>query len=82
MIVKTEGGSLYLPKGHPSLQDENIKQHIGIVGLQLEEYEPKFEENMLIRKSDLNYYIYNSIKDKNPINWDGIGLYRAVRTEK
>ncbi len=37
---------------------------------------------MLIRKSDLNYYIYNSIKDKNPINWDGIGLYRAVRTEK
>jgi hypothetical protein len=50
--------------------------------LQLEEYEPKFEENMLIRKSDLNYYIYNSISDKNPINWDGIGLYRAVRTEK
>ena len=37
---------------------------------------------MLIRKSDLNYYIYSSISDKNPINWDGIGLYRAVRTEK
>jgi Xaa-Pro aminopeptidase len=41
-----------------------------------------FEEKALIEKSKLNYYIYNSIKDKEPIEWEGIGLYRAVRTEK
>lgn len=30
----------------------------------------------------INYYIYSKIKDKNFIEWDGIGLYRAVRTQK
>ena len=32
--------------------------------------------------SGLNYYVYSSIKDKEPITRDGIDLYRAVRTEK
>ena len=32
--------------------------------------------------SGLNSYVYSSIKDKEPITWDGIDLYRAVRTEK
>lgn len=30
----------------------------------------------------LNYSIYNSIQNKNPIEWEGIGLYRAVRNDK
>jgi Xaa-Pro aminopeptidase len=36
----------------------------------------------LITKKNLNFYIYSAIQDKEPIEWDGIGLYRAVRTEK
>lgn len=33
-------------------------------------------------KSQMNYHIYNQIRNKNPIQWEGIGLYRAVRTDK
>ena len=67
LIVKLEGGSLYLPQGHPSLKSEAVQKHLDQVGIKLEPYEPKFEEGALITKSTLNYYIYSEIKDKNPI---------------
>ena len=50
--------------------------------ISVEVYEPVFEEKALITKSGINYYIYNSIVSKEPIEWEGIGMYRAVRTEK
>lgn len=36
LIIRKEGGSLYLPKGHPSLQSEAIQQHLGLAQIKLE----------------------------------------------
>jgi Xaa-Pro aminopeptidase len=81
LVVKTAGGALYLPTDHPSLGSQTLKDYLGKVDLQLQPYEPVFEEDALINKSSLNYYIFSSIKDKNPIEWDSIGVYRAVRSQ-
>jgi hypothetical protein len=43
LIVRLEGGSLYLPKDNPSLNSEAVKNHLGKVGIKVEPYEPVFE---------------------------------------
>ena len=82
LIIKNEGGTLYLPGDHPSLTSEVLKEYLAKFGLSVAPYEPVFEDSALVTKDTLNLYIFNAIKDKNPISWEGIGLYRAVRTEK
>ena len=71
-----------MPKKHPSLKSETVKTHLSAAGIKVEEYEPTFDENSLIQKSGLNLYVYDQIKDRNPIEWEGIGLFRAVRAQK
>ena len=82
LIIKSEGGSLYLPKDHPSLTSATLIDFLSKLNIKLEAYEPVFEAGALINKSTINYYVFSSIKDKDPIEWEGIGLYRAVRTDK
>jgi Xaa-Pro aminopeptidase len=36
----------------------------------------------LINKNQLNYNLYNHLKDLNYIEWEGINLYRAIKTDK
>jgi hypothetical protein len=64
LIIKSEGGNLYLPKSHPSLNSEEIIGHLQKVNIGLQPYEPIFESKSLIVKSSLNYYVYNAIADK------------------
>ncbi len=80
MVIKSEGGTLYLPKGHPSQNDKAVADHLSKVGLVVGEYEPELPEKTLVQKGSLNHYLFSSLKE--PIEWNGIGLYRAVRTDK
>jgi hypothetical protein len=36
----------------------------------------------LINKNQLNYNLFNNLKDLNYIEWEGINLYRAIKTDK
>lgn len=38
LIIRKEGGSLYLPKDHPSLNSQEIQQHLAKVDLKLDVY--------------------------------------------
>jgi predicted FMN-binding regulatory protein PaiB len=71
---------LYLPKNHPSKGNQAVIDHLSKANIQLAEYEPEFPEKTLVVKNSLNHYIYSSLKE--PIEWEGIGLQRAVRTDK
>lgn len=82
LVVRREDGSLFLPKQHPSLESEAVREHLAKANIRVEAYEPVFDEGSLIQKSGLNLYVYDMIKDKSPIEWEGIGLYRAVRHQK
>ena len=75
-----EGGRLYLPEQHPSFTDLTIRNHLLTVGIEVTSGEPQLEAACLANKADVNYHIYRSIS--KPIEWEGIGLYRAVRTAK
>lgn len=72
---------MYLKKDHVSFNSEQIRTHLKKVGIEIEDYPPKFDESTLIQSSVLNYYLYSNLV--NPIEWsEGIGLYRAVRDQK
>jgi len=36
LVIRKQGGSLYLPKGHPSLGNQSIQQHLTLAGINLE----------------------------------------------
>ena len=63
-----------------SLNDETIKAHLDKEKIALLPYEAVYPKKLLCQNSQLNYSIYSKIE--TPIEWGGIGLYRAVRAPK
>lgn len=74
---------LYLPSHHPHHvgHSEELKAHLDSLNVVVKSYPwAPFPEKTLVQKGEVNYLIYSSLKD--PISWDGIGLYRAKRNQK
>ena len=69
LVITLDGGRLYLPEEHPSLQCSELKAHLDLMKINVEPYPPKFEANSLIVKDSLNYSIYEQVKNQNCIEW-------------
>ena len=86
LLIVPEGQtphSLYLPSHHPNLtsQTEELKSHLTSLGVEIKSYPlVEFPERLLSQKDELNYLTYSKLKD--PVEWKGIGLYRAKRNQK
>lgn len=63
-----------------SLNDETVKAHLAKEKIEVLPYDAYFPDKILCQVSQLNYDIYSKLK--TPIEWGGIGLYRAVRADK
>ena len=55
-------------------------KHLEKANLTIKPYDAVFPQKVLCQQNQLNHHIFSGIKE--PIAWDGIGLYRAVRSDK
>lgn len=81
-MVTVEGGRLYLPLSHSPVADLDVVNHLKSLKIQVVIEEPRFEEKSLVVKDSVNFFIFEQIKDKKFIEWEGIGLQRAIKTSK
>jgi Xaa-Pro aminopeptidase len=85
LLIRPEGEehTLYLPETHPCLKKipKELDNHLKAIQVMIKPYPfTQLPSNLLYRKKTCNFYIYQSLE--NPIDWDSIGLYRAVRHPK
>lgn len=80
LLITLEGGTLYLPEGHPSSANDEVLKHLSQANIDIKPFYPVYPEKVLCLPSQLNYSIHSQIK--TPIEWEGIGLYRVKRTDK